>query len=438
MSADCRTPTHTKHTYLFFTSAEGGEEERGRGVWLPCLLRGPQPMRQTLEGVRGTCLLHFEAAHLLRAAAVCRRPANGRRNRGRFHRRLTWAVEAERRRLCAADGLDDDGVLLLEVAAEESLGKGRLQLPLHGALHRPRPVGRVVAAGRDEINGGFVEVEPHLLCRKALPDALGLQPNDPLDLFHVERVKEKELVYPVNELGPEARPHSRHDTLPGRLLVGLNPGKTVEHLEHAPASQVAGQNEHRVLEADDPALTVGDAPIIEDLEHDIEDVAVGLLHLIKQDDAVGPPADVLGQLTALLKPDVPRWGADEAAHAVLLHVLAHVDPDHRVLAVEEGHRESLGELCLPDACGAQEHERGDGAVGVRHACPRALDRIRDDFDGLVLADDAAMELVREVEELVPLRLHKLGHGDPGPFRDDVRNVGLRDLLSEHLGARLLL
>ena len=47
-------------------------------------------------------------------------------------------------------------------------------------------------------------------------------------------------------------------------------------------------------------LAVCDDTIIEDLQEDVEHVAVRLLDLIEEDDAVRPPADRLRQLPALV------------------------------------------------------------------------------------------------------------------------------------------
>ena len=111
------------------------------------------------------------------------------------------------------------------------------------------------------------------------------------------------------------------------------------------------------LKLDRAALAVGEAPVVEDLEQDVEDVRVRLLDLVEQDDLVGPPTDGLGELAALLVADVPGRRADEAAHRVLLHVLAHVDAGHGLLVVEEELGQRPRGLRLPDARGTQEDER---------------------------------------------------------------------------------
>lgn len=54
--------------------------------------------------------------------------------------------------------------------------------------------------------------------------------------------------------------------------------------------------------------------LVEELQHDGEDVRVGLVHLIKQHHSVGTSLQQLRQLTALLVPHIARRRADELGH----------------------------------------------------------------------------------------------------------------------------
>ncbi len=188
-------------------------------------------------------------------------------------------------------------------------------------------------------------------------------------------------------------------------------------------------------------LRVRDPAVVQDLQQHVENVRMRLLHLVEQNDRVRPPPNSLGQLAALLVPDVScsegsttrdnahfshrrlraprgrstrthhcnpnkrpcrcqyrsgrqahirlhrspqqyrldlastgvpsgqitlyvrlfpsfepcpatplpprtRRRADESGHAVLLHVLGHVDPHHGVLGVEQELGQGLGQLRL--------------------------------------------------------------------------------------------
>ncbi len=86
-------------------------------------------------------------------------------------------------------------------------------------------------------------------------------------------------------------------------------------------------------------MAIGEPAVVEDLEQDVEDFRMGLLHLVEEHDTVRPPPDRLGQLAAFLIPDVSGRGADEPGNRVPFGVLAHVDPDHGPLVVEQELRE---------------------------------------------------------------------------------------------------
>ena len=90
-------------------------------------------------------------------------------------------------------------------------------------------------------------------------------------------------------------------------------------------------------------MPVGETAVVEHLEQDIEHIGVRLLDLVEQEHRVGTAADRLRELAAFVVADVAGRRSDEARDGVLLHVLAHVDADHRLLVVEEELGERLRE-----------------------------------------------------------------------------------------------
>ena len=100
------------------------------------------------------------------------------------------------------------------------------------------------------------------------------------------------------------------------------------------AADVAGQDQHGVGEIHRSPLAVGDASVIEDLQHHIENIGVGFLHLVEQDDGIGPTTNSFRELATGLVAHVARGCANQAAHRVLLHVFRHVDAHHGVIAIE--------------------------------------------------------------------------------------------------------
>ena len=132
-------------------------------------------------------------------------------------------------------------------------------------------------------------------------------------------------------------------------------------------AEVRGQDDDRVREIDRAALAVGQAPVVQHLQQDVEHVAMCLLDLVEQDDLVGPAADGLGQDTALLIADIARRSADQSGDRMLLHELRHVDADHRVRVIEQEFGERLGQLRLADAGRAEEQEGAERAVRILQA-----------------------------------------------------------------------
>src|SRR5690349_9868393 len=78
-----------------------------------------------------------------------------------------------------------------------------------------------------------------------------------------------------------------------------------------------------------------------------------------------------GELAALVVADVTRRRADQTRDGVLLHVLRHVDPHHRVLVAEEELGERPRQLGLAHPGRAEEDERAGRALRVLQAGARA-------------------------------------------------------------------
>ncbi len=237
-----------------------------------------------------------------------------------------------------------------------------------------------------------------------------------------------DLVDPVQELRPEPvverLVQAGLHRLVVRLLVTTGRGDQV-------AADVAGHDHQGVPEVDRPALAIGQAAVVEDLEQDVEHVRMGFLDLVQQDDLVRPAADGLGQLAALLVADVARRRPDEPADGELLHVLAHVDPDHGAVVIEQEPGQGPGQLGLAHPGRAEEQERADRAIRVAQARPGPPDGIGHGFDRLVLADDPFVQALLHVDELGRLALEQLRHRHAGPGGHDLGNIVGVDLLLEH-------
>ena len=219
------------------------------------------------------------------------------------------------------------------------------------------------------------------------------QVDDLEDLALLELVEHDDLVDPVEQLGPEdaleLAHHARlHVVVAESLLVADREAERLV-LRDLRGADVRRHDHDRVPEVDLPALGVRQLPVLEDLEEDVEDVRMGLLDLVEEHDRVRLAADGLGELAALVVADVARRRADEPGHRVLLHVLRHVDLDHRVLVAEQELGERARQLRLPDARGAEEDERAGRPLRVLDPGAGAADRLRDGDDRQLLADRPA-------------------------------------------------
>ncbi len=116
---------------------------------------------------------------------------------------------------------------------------------------------------------------------------------------------------------------------------------------------------------------------------------------------------------------------------MLLHVLRHVDPDHRPLVIEQETGKRTGQFGLSNAGGSQEEEGSDRAVGVGQSRPAPAHRVGHRRNCVVLADDSLMQVLLETDQLLGLSCHELGHRNPRPLRHHLSDVLVCDLLGEH-------
>src|SRR5580700_6663066 len=346
--------------------------------------------------------------------------------------RLRHPLERELRLLALAFDIDDDDLASPQFAEQDLLGQHVLDRPLDRTAQRPGPEDRVVAAHGEQGLGGRPQFQAHVPVLEPLVHLGDHQVHDLDDLVLGELVEDDHVVHPVEELGTEVvleflRDLGLHPVV-GAATVTLPGEAHPEALRDVPGAQVCRHDDHGVLEVHRPALGVGQPPVLQDLEQGVEDVRVRLLDLVEQDDGERLPAHLLGELAALLIPDISGRGAEQPRHGVLLHVLAHVELDQRVLVAEQEFREGLGQLRLADAGRPGEDERPARALGILQAGPGPPDGLRERLDRVVLPDDPPVQLVFHPQEPLRLLLGELEHGDTGGGGE---NLG--DEILVHLG-----
>ena len=242
-------------------------------------------------------------------------------------------------------GVDPHVVAVGIAAFEDAFGDRVLEPLLDHALQRPRAERRVVPLVGQLLQRGRADVEREVSLGEALAEPAHLHVDDPLDLPLAQRVEDDRLVDAVEELGPEER---LEHVLDGGLDLPIFRARRPEFLRGL-AAEVARHHDDRILEVDRAALPVGQPAVVEHLQQHVEHVAVRLLDLVEEDDAVRLATHGLGQPAALLVADVAGRRADQSGDAVLFHELAHVDADDRVLVVEQELGERLAQLGLSDA-----------------------------------------------------------------------------------------
>ena len=204
-----------------------------------------------------------------------------------------------------------------------------------------------------------------------------------------QAVEDDQLIHPVQELGAEVGAHRLHDAIAHHVVFGIIP----RQIEDVLGADVAGHDHHRIAEVHRAALGIGEATIIQNLQHDVEHVGVGLFDFVEQDHRIGATANGFRQLAPFLKAHIAGRGTNQAGDGVLLHVFRHIDADDRLFGVEQVGGQGLGQFGLTDPGGTQEDEAGDGAVGVGEARPRSLDGIGHRRHRFILADHPLVQFL---------------------------------------------
>ena len=194
--------------------------------------------------------------------------------------------------------------------------------------------------------------------------------------------EQDDLVHAVEEFGPEMPLHFLHHALTHQAGFA-----SAEFLNDRTAD-VGGHNHDRIAEVHRPALPVCQASVVEQLQQNVEHVRVRFLDFVEQKDAVGAAANRFRELPALVVADVAGRCAEQTRYGVLLHVLAHVNPHHRPVIVEQKLRQRPRQFRFADSCRAEENERANRLVRVAQAGARTPHGIGNRFHGFVLPDNA--------------------------------------------------
>ena len=187
------------------------------------------------------------------------------------------------------------------------------------------------------------------------------------------------------------------------------------------AAGVGGHADDRVGEIHRASLRIVDLALVQNLQQNVHHVRVCLFNLVEQHHAVRAAAHLLGELTGFLVAHIARRRADHTGHRVFFHVLAHVQTDERVGAVEQLFCQLLDQLGLAHAGGAHKDEAcGTAAAGKVGAA--ALDGLCHQMHGFVLTDDLLLQSSFQPCQLDELGLPNFHRRDARPQLDDLGHI----------------
>lgn len=129
-------------------------------------------------------------------------------------------------------------------------------------------------------------------------------------------------------------------------------------------TEVRGHDDYRITEVDRSPLPVGETPVVEYLQQNVEHIRVRFFHFIQQDDGIRTTAHRLGQVTALFIADVSRRRTDQTRDGMFLHKLGHIDTHHRVVAIEHKVSQRFTQLGFTDPGWTEEQERTNRPVRI--------------------------------------------------------------------------
>jgi hypothetical protein len=156
-----------------------------------------------------------------------------------------------------------------------------------------------------------------------------------------------------------------------------------------------------------------------------------LLDFIEEHDGIGAAADRFSQLAGLVVAHV-AGGAPIMRDTLCFSWYS--DMSIRTIACSSSNMNSArarASSVLPTPVGPRKMKLPSGRFGVLQSGARAADRIRDRANRLLLADDALMQALFHLEELLDFAFHQPADRNAGPLADDFGDVLLVDLFLQH-------
>ncbi len=321
---------------------------------------------------------------------------------------------------------------------QQAFAQGVLQQTHHRPLQRPRAIFHIKASLRQQLNHTSVQLQIQLLRGQPLLQIGRQQTGNLLNLRRLQAAEHQHIVNPVDKLRPKSPLHRLHRSgfhlfiFRFRLGFALVAGGKAQRIAlYLVGAQIGGHNNYGVAEIHRAAFAVGQAAVVQHLQQHVKNIRVGLFNLIQQHHAVGAAAHRLRQLAALVVPHIAGRRANQPGHGVLLHIFAHIQTNHRVVAAKQSVGQSFGKLGFAHARRPHKDERTNRPFGVFQTGAAAAHRFGHLHHGLILADNPLVQQAFQLQQLLHLRFLQLSHRNTAPVGKHLGN-----LLRVHLAGRL--
>ena len=147
-----------------------------------------------------------------------------------------------------------------------------------------------------------------------------------------------------------------------------------------------------------------------------------LFNFIQENNGVRLVAHLLRQLPTLFVTDITRGSSDQTARAKLLHVLRHVDPNHRVIATKHCVSQSLCQFRFPDTGWSQEEETPNRPVRRFQTTACTADGPGNGRRCFVLTNNPLVEFFFKIEQALAFLFSHLLHRHTGPLCNHFSDV----------------
>ena len=124
------------------------------------------------------------------------------------------------------------------------------------------------------------QLQPDVPLGQPLSQTAKLDVHDLLQMLLRERVENDDLIHAIQKLRPELPPQLLGDGFLHAVITSA--AEIAAIIQNPVAADIGGHDDDGVFEIHRAALAVGQTPIVENLQHGIEDIAMRLLDLVEQ------------------------------------------------------------------------------------------------------------------------------------------------------------